>query len=54
MAGGDACLTKALAKDGYAITQHMIVIAGDYLVTVEHVNERAERAVAHLWVHAGE
>ncbi len=41
---------KALAKDGYAITQHAFSKPGDHLVTVEHTNERGERAVGHLWV----
>ncbi|MEP6668988.1 MAG: PKD domain-containing protein [Chthoniobacter sp.] len=41
---------KALAKDGYAITQHAFAKAGDYIVKVEHTNERGESAVGHLWV----
>jgi murein DD-endopeptidase MepM/ murein hydrolase activator NlpD len=41
---------NALAKDGYAVTQHAFAKAGDYIVTVEHTNERGERAVGHLWV----
>ena len=41
---------KALAKDGYAITRHAFAKTGDYLVSVEHTNERGERAVGHLWV----
>lgn len=41
---------KPLAKDGYAVTQHAFAKAGDYIVSVEHVNERGERAVGHLWV----
>ena len=41
---------KALAKDGYAITQHSFAKAGDFVVSVEHTNERGERAVGHLWV----
>jgi len=40
----------ALAKDGYAITQHAFTRAGDYIVRVEHTNERGESAIAHLWV----
>jgi hypothetical protein len=44
---------KALAKDGYAITEHSFAKAGDYIVSVEHVNERGERAVGHLWVQVG-
>lgn len=38
------------AKDGYAVTRHVFAKAGDHIVSVEHVNERGERAVAHLWV----
>ena len=45
---------KALAKDGYAITRHAFAKAGDYLVSVEHTNERGERAVGHLWVRVEE
>lgn len=41
---------KALAKDGYAVTQHTFAKPGDYIVTVEHTNDRGERAVANLWV----
>jgi murein DD-endopeptidase MepM/ murein hydrolase activator NlpD len=44
---------KALAKDGYAITSHAFAKAGDYIVTVDHTNERGERAVGHLWVQIG-
>ena len=44
---------KALAKDGYAITQHSFAKSGDYIVVVEHTNERGERAVGHLWVQVG-
>lgn len=45
---------KALAKDGYAITEHAFAKAGDHIVSVEHVNVRGERAVAHLWVRVEE
>jgi len=45
---------KALAKDGYAITQHAFAKPGDYIVAVEHTNERVERAVGHLWVRVGD
>ena len=45
---------KALAKDGYAITQHSFATAGDHIVSVEHVNDRGEHAIAHLWVHVEE
>ena len=41
---------KALAKDGYAVTEHRFAKAGDYVVSVEHTNERGERAMGHLWV----
>lgn len=41
---------KPLAKDGYAVTQHAFAQPGDHLVSVDHTNERGERAVAHLWV----
>jgi hypothetical protein len=41
---------KPLAKDGYAATQHAFAKPGDHIVSVEHANERGERAVAHLWV----
>lgn len=41
---------KALAKDGYAITQHAFAKPGDYIVSVQHTNERGERAIANLWV----
>jgi murein DD-endopeptidase MepM/ murein hydrolase activator NlpD len=44
---------KALAKDGYAITSHAFAKADDYIVTVDHTNERGERAVGHLWVQIG-
>jgi murein DD-endopeptidase MepM/ murein hydrolase activator NlpD len=44
---------KALAKDGYAITEHSFAKAGDYIVKVEHVNVRGERAIGHLWVQVG-
>jgi len=39
-----------LAKDGYAVTTHAFAQAGDHIVSVEHVNERGERAIGHLWV----
>jgi PKD domain/Peptidase family M23 len=45
---------KALAKPGYAITQHAFAKPGDYVVSVEHVNARGEKAQAHLWVRIGE
>ena len=45
---------KALAKDGYAITEHAFDSEGDYIVSVEHTNERGERAIGHLWVRVRE
>jgi hypothetical protein len=45
---------KALAKDGYAITTHTYSKPGDYIVKVEHVNARGERALGHLWVRIEE
>lgn len=45
---------KALAKDGYAITEHRFARPGDYLVSVEHTSARGERALGHLWVHIDE
>jgi hypothetical protein len=42
---------KPLAKDGYAVTQHAFAKAGDYIVKVQHRNDRGETATAHLWVH---
>ncbi len=45
---------KALAKDGYAITHHAFSKPGDYIVSVEHTNDRGERAIAHLWVRVDE
>ncbi len=45
---------KALAKDGYAITQHTFAKPGDHIVSVEQTNERGERAIAHLWVRVEE
>lgn len=41
---------KALAKDGYAVTQHSFSKPGDHIVKVEHTNERGETATGHLWV----
>jgi murein DD-endopeptidase MepM/ murein hydrolase activator NlpD len=45
---------KSLAKDGYAITEHAFSKPGDYIVSVEHTNDRGELALAHLWVRVGE
>jgi murein DD-endopeptidase MepM/ murein hydrolase activator NlpD len=42
-----------LAKDGYAVTEHRYERAGHYLVRVERVNQRGERATAHLDVLVG-
>jgi hypothetical protein len=41
------------AKDGYGVTEHTFAKPGDYIVTVQHTNERGERATAHLWVPVG-
>lgn len=41
---------KALAKDGFAVTEHRFSKPGDYVVRVERSNERGEKAVAHLSV----
>lgn len=51
MSDGNA---RPLNKEGYAVTEHAFARAGDHRVTVEHTNERGERAVAHLWVRVGE
>ena len=48
----DGCV-KALAKDGFAVTEHRFAKPGDYIVRVERANERGEKAVAHLWVQVG-
>jgi len=45
---------KALARDGYAITQHVFARSGNYIVSVEHTNERGEQALGHLWVKVDE
>lgn len=45
---------KALAPDGYAVTTRAFAKSGDYVVRVEHTNERGERAIAHLWVKIGQ
>jgi murein DD-endopeptidase MepM/ murein hydrolase activator NlpD len=44
---------SAHAKDGYGVTQHSFGKAGDYIVKVEHVNARGEKAIGHLWVRIG-
>jgi hypothetical protein len=41
---------NALAKDGYAVTQHRFVKPGDYVVRVERTNEHGLRAIGHLHV----
>ena len=41
---------EKLNKEGYAVTKHRFTEPGDYIVRVEHVNERGQRATAHLWV----
>lgn len=45
---------KPLARDGYAVTEHAFAKAGDHIVTVQHTNDRGERAMAHLWVRVEE
>jgi hypothetical protein len=45
----DGCAVEK-AKDGYAQTEHVFRRPGDYLVKVERVNERGEKAIARLWV----
>ncbi len=45
---------KHLAKDGYAVTTHRFAAPGDYLVSVEHVDEKGNRATARLHVPVGE
>lgn len=42
--------SKPLAKEGYAVTEHVFVKPGDYIVRVEHTNDRGETATGHLWV----
>jgi murein DD-endopeptidase MepM/ murein hydrolase activator NlpD len=44
---------EALAKDGYAVTEHTFARAGDYIVTVRRSNEHGMEAIAHLHVHVG-
>ena len=46
--------TNPRAKDGYGVTEHSFAKAGDYLVRVEHVNARGEKAIAHLWVQVSD
>ena len=48
----DGCV-KALARDGFAVTEHRFAKPGEYIVRVERANERGEKAVAHLWVEVG-
>ncbi|HPA20520.1 MAG TPA: PKD domain-containing protein [Verrucomicrobiae bacterium] len=45
----DGCV-KALARDGFAVTEHRFARPGDYIVRVERSNERGDKAIAHLWV----
>lgn len=45
----DGCAAEK-AQEGYARTEHVYRQPGDYLVTVERMNERQEKATAHLWV----
>lgn len=44
---------NALAKDGYAETEHRFVQPGRYLVRVERTNERGQKAIGHLHVPVG-
>lgn len=44
---------KALAKDGYAVTEHTYHSPGIYIVRVEHINEHGYKAIAHLAVEVG-
>lgn len=48
----DGCV-QALAKDGFAVTEHRFANPGDYLVRVERSNQRGDQATAHLWVRVG-
>lgn len=48
----DGCV-KALAKDGFAVTEHCFAKPGDYIVRVERTNERGEKAITHLWLTVG-
>jgi hypothetical protein len=43
-----------LAKDGFATTTHIFQKPGDYIVRVERVNRLGQRAIAHLFVRAGD
>lgn len=45
----DGCV-QALARDGFAVTEHRFARPGHYLVRVERRNERGEPAIAHLGV----
>jgi len=41
---------NALAKNGYAVTEHRFARPGHYLVRVERTNEQGQRAIGHLHV----
>ena len=41
---------KTLAKDGFAVTEHVFEKPGNYIVRVQRSNARGETAIAHLWV----
>ena len=41
------------SEDGYAVTQHRFAKPGHYVVRVERVNDRGQKAVAHLHVPVG-
>lgn len=44
---------RALAKDGYAATEHAFAKPGDYLVRVERANALGFKAIGRLYVHVG-
>jgi murein DD-endopeptidase MepM/ murein hydrolase activator NlpD len=41
---------ETLAKDGFAVTEHVFEKPGDYIVRVQRTNGRGETAIAYLWV----
>jgi hypothetical protein len=45
----DGCAEEK-ARDGYARTEHVFRKPGHYLAKAERMNERGEKAIAHLWV----
>jgi murein DD-endopeptidase MepM/ murein hydrolase activator NlpD len=42
-----------LAKDGFAVTEHVFQRPGDYIVRVERANRLGQKAIAHLFVRVG-